>query len=170
MSPAFHRLTSVAAISLAALFATACGGSDTGACAPEQCECTASGCACPDGSECGGFTRVASCNDTGSSCNLECGPGSDCAGSCGDSCNLDCDGTVCEVVTGSSGSYECANGATCDVTCQGNSCSMSCQSGSSCDFTCNGESCSMSCADDATCRMRCPGDDGLQEVVEGRSC
>ena len=147
----------------------ACSGG-VGPCSVEECQCRAGGCTCPDGAACGGFTQVASCNESGSSCNLECGGGDTCGGTCGASCNLDCDGTSCELVTGNSGSIECVNGATCQVTCMGNSCSLGCRSGSRCDFVCTGQSCSMSCDADATCRMQCPGDSGLQDVVEGRGC
>lgn len=157
-------------VTIASLFALAAGCDGNPVCPAEQCVCAADGCACPDGTACGGFAEVVGCNVDGSSCNLTCDPGSPCVGSCGASCNLECDGTSCDLMGGSSTSVRCLEAADCDVTCEGDSCSLSCESGSSCDFTCTGSSCSMSCAPDASCRMRCPGDDGLQEVVEGRSC
>ncbi|MCC6872874.1 MAG: hypothetical protein IT378_01095 [Sandaracinaceae bacterium] len=139
-------------------------------CPAGQCLCTASGCACPNGTACGGFDTRMGCSAEGDACNLTCTSGDPCTGGCRNACNITCERSSCTLVAADAASVRCAEGASCDVTCTGNACSVTCAGRSECALDCRGTACSMSCEAEALCLMRCPGEGGYRDVEGSRGC
>lgn len=117
---------------------------------------------------------------------IDCGPGSSCAGVCDGSCDVDCtmgatcvittgessssscDMSTCTVTSGASTSYTCTNGSVCDIT-MGASSSATCDGGSTCDFECTA-SCGIECRDSSTCTVQCASDTMPRSFTGSTSC
>lgn len=116
--------------------------------------------------QCGaGTTCTGTC---GNSCDVDCTDGATCDIMTGDSTSSSCDASMCTVTAGESASYDCTNGAMCAVTAGAGS-SLNCDSGSTCDFVCN-ETCGAQCRGDSTCTIMCPDDDMPREFTGEVSC
>jgi hypothetical protein len=180
-------MRSVLLAPLALSFLAACG-SDTTTVSDAGGDAMAS--ACP-GPGCAIAGTVATCM-SGFACTIpmmgtvECGAGSTCVGTCGDSCDVDCtDGAMCQIETGNStsssceasicvvtagdsASYDCTEGAECDVT-AGEGSSLNCSEESTCNFVCT-STCGASCSGDSTCTILCPGDEAPRSFEGEVSC
>ncbi len=104
--------------------------------------------------ECGaGSTCVGTC---GNSCDVSCTDGASCMVTTGNSTSSSCDASTCVVTAGDSASYDCTGEATCQVT-AGEGSSLNCDGESVCDFVCT-STCSATCRGDSTCTIQCPSD------------
>ncbi len=117
---------------------TGCGGgTPSGECTGDECECTDATCDCPATGSCA--------QDCTTGCVLGCSDGADCDFSCGDGCLAECPGSgSCDVEVGDGSTVVCDGSGGCDVVCHGN-----------CNVTCPGSgTCRVTCGDDDICLLQ----------------